>query len=203
VGNAAAFALEAGAALYGLRGAAPELSEFGNVDAAATGAGTRALGAEVDTIPRNGNRLVLDQSYVSDIGDVACGPTSCAMVMNDRGQWVNISHLAQDAGLVPGVGTDVLGLASALQNNGVGAARAVFGATVDDLAAATANGESAIAHVNLSGDAGHFVVVDGVTTRAGQAVVAVRDPLDGQFFVPVNQFQAKFSGQAVLTNGPH
>ena len=177
--------------------------DLGTTGEAATGAGSRALGAEVDTIPRTGTRLVLDQSYVSDIGDVACGPTACAMVINDRGQWVNISHIAQDAGLVPGIGTDVNGLADALQTNGVGTARAVFGATIDDLAAATANGDAAIAHVNLSGDTGHFVVVDGVTNRGGQAVVAVRDPLDGQFFVPVDQFNAKFSGQAVLTNGPY
>ena len=179
--------------------------KIGNTAAgdASFGAGTRALGGEVTTIPRNGSRLVLDQSYVSDIGNVACGPTSCAMVMNDRGQFVNISHLAQDAGLVPGVGTDVLGLSDALRQNGVSAARASFGTTIDDLAASTANGNAAIAHVNLTGDAGHFVVVDGVTTRGGQAVVAVRDPLDGQFFVPVAQFKTKFSGQAVLTDGPH
>lgn len=131
------------------------------------GAGTRALGGEVTTIPRNGSRLVLDQSYVSDIGNVACGPTSCAMVMNDRGQFVNISHLAQDAGLVPGVGTDVLGLSDALRQHGLSTARASFGTTIDDLAASTANGNAAIAHVSLTGDAGHFVVVDGVTTRMG------------------------------------
>jgi filamentous hemagglutinin len=172
------------------------------VDASA-GAGSRALGAEVDAIARNGNRLVIDQRYVSEIGDVACGPTACAMVLNDRGQWVNISHVAKDAGLIPGLGTDVMGLAEALQTSGIGSARAVFKATVDDLAAATAKGDAAIVHVRLSGDAGHFVVVDGITTRAGQPVVAVRDPMDGQFFVPLDQFKAKFSGQAVFTNGRH
>jgi filamentous hemagglutinin len=47
---------------------------------------------------------------------------------------------------------------------------------------------------------GHFVVVDGVTTRQGQAVVAVRDPGSGkQYFVPKAEFESKFSGQAVFT----
>ncbi len=184
-------------------GAAAEISNAANTS---FGAGNRALGAEVSTISRNGSRVVIDQSYVSEIGNVACGPTSCAMIMNDRGQFVNISHLAQDAGLVPGIGTDVLGLSEALRQNGVSAARATFGTTIDDLAASTANGNAAIAHVNLTAggkEVGHFVVVDGVTTRAGRTVVAIRDPSDGQFFVPADQFKTKFSGQAVLTNGPH
>jgi filamentous hemagglutinin len=54
-----------------------------------------------------------------------------------------------------------------------------------------------LAHVNLK-HGGHFVVVAGVTTRGGQAVVAVRDPGTGlQYFVPRAEFESKFSKQVV------
>nr|WP_328517144.1 cysteine peptidase family C39 domain-containing protein [Ralstonia solanacearum] len=174
-----------------------------SAQSAASGAGAAAGSLESDTnsIARNGDRLVIDQRYVSDIGNVACGPTACAMVLNDRGQWVNITQLAKEASLVPGVGTDVMGLAKTLRNNGLSSASWKLNASVDDLAVATSNGNAAIAHVTLEGVGGHFVVVDGVTVRQGQSVVAVRDPGTGtQYFVPRREFAEKFSGQVVFTH---
>lgn len=68
------------------------------------------------------------------------------------------------------------------------------------MGAATSNGNSAIARVVLDSGEGHFVVVDGVTSRQGQFVVAVRDPGTGtQYFVPAAEFAKKFSGQVVFT----
>ena len=44
-------------------------------------------------------------------------------------------------------------------------------------------------------------VVDGVTIRNSQTVVAIRDPALGrQYFTPVNEFNLKYSGQAIFTN---
>ncbi|MFC3400510.1 cysteine peptidase family C39 domain-containing protein [Ralstonia solanacearum] len=186
---------------------AGKVAEQGNATSAqsaansAAGAAAGSLEADTNSIARNGDRLVIDQRYVSNIGDVACGPTACAMVLNDRGQWVNITQLAKEASLVPGVGTDVVGLAKTLRNNGLGSASWKLNASVDDLAVATSNGNAAIARVTLENGSGHFVVVDGVTVRQGQSVVAVRDPGTGtQYFVPRREFADKFSGQVVFTH---
>ncbi|QRO33536.1 hemagglutinin repeat-containing protein [Chromobacterium violaceum] len=150
-------------------------------------------------LARNGRRLVLDQRYVSGIGDYACGPTSCAMVLNDAGKWANIKSLANTAGIEAPFGTNVVGLTKALRANGMESASWSLNATVDDLASQTARGHAAIARMELD-RGGHFVVVDGVTTRQGQAVVAVRDPGNGtQYFVPKTEFESKFSGQVVFT----
>ncbi|MGU7812468.1 cysteine peptidase family C39 domain-containing protein [Burkholderia sp. AW49-1] len=121
--------------------------------------------------------------------------------MNDRGQWVNISQIAKDANLVPGWGTDVVGLSNALQKNGLSSARWAVDASVDDLAAATSRGNAEIAHVDLDVGGGHFVVMDGVTTRLGKSVVEIRDPGTGaQYFVPAKEFSKKFTGQVVYTH---
>jgi filamentous hemagglutinin len=79
-------------------------------------------------------------------------------------------------------------------------ARALTDQTIESLTRATAKGDPAIALVDL--DRGrHFVVVDGVTSRQGQKVVAIRDPANGrQYFTPVEEFSERFSGEAVLTN---
>lgn len=48
---------------------------------------------------------------------------------------------------------------------------------------------------------GHAVVVNGVTIRNGQTVVAIRDPALGrQYFTPVEEFYQKFSGEVIYTN---
>lgn len=75
----------------------------------------------------------------------------------------------------------------------------VSGVTLEQLAAATAGGNPAILAMSLT-RGGHAVVVDGVTMRAGQAVVAILDPALGwQYFTPVEQFVRQFSGQAIFT----
>jgi filamentous hemagglutinin len=121
------------------------------------------------------------------------------MVLSDYGKWANITTLAETAGIKAPYGTDVIGLTKALRANGVESANWTLNASMDELAMATAKGNAAIARMDLA-RGGHFVVVDGVTVREGQAVVAVRDPGSGlQYFVPKAEFEAKFSGQAVFT----
>ncbi|EJN01452.1 hemagglutinin repeat-containing protein [Herbaspirillum sp. YR522] len=162
--------------------------------------GAGGAGGDTGLIVRNGDRLVLDQRYISDIGGYACGPTACAMVLNDNGKWVNITEIAKAAGIVPGRGTDIISLTEALQNSGLSSARWAMNATLDDLAVATSKGNAAIGRILLENGEGHFVVIDGVTVRQGKSVVAIRDPGDGsQYFLPVNTFTNKFGGQVVFT----
>lgn len=96
----------------------------------------------------------------------------------------------------------MIGLSKALQGNGISSAKWSLNASVSDLANATAKGDAVIAQVMIdNGNTIHFVVVDGVTTRYGQKVVAVRDPGTGsQYFVPTDEFSGKFTGQVVFTN---
>lgn len=157
-----------------------------------------------DVFARSDARSVFNQRNGSAINEVACGPTSCAMVMSDRGQRIDIRTLSRDAGLLPNQGTSVANLALALQRNGVRDARYAPTASMRQLQDATANGSSAIVHLNNPGsNVGHFVVVDGVQNVAGRPFVAIRDPWGGtRMSVPADRFANRFSGHAVLTNGP-
>jgi hypothetical protein len=81
------------------------------------------------------------------------------------------------------------------------------GLTVDDLARATssrAGGNPAIAVLREPPGASHplhAVVVDGVTERLGQRVVAVRNPQTGsQYFELADKFAKDFIGQAITVN---
>ncbi|MCF3467115.1 hypothetical protein JAK72_19080 [Stenotrophomonas maltophilia] len=47
----------------------------------------------------------------------------------------------------------------------------------------------------------HFVVVDGVTERAGVKVVAIRDPHGVQYFSALSTFERNFSGDVVVPRG--
>lgn len=50
-------------------------------------------------------------------------------------------------------------------------------------------------------DRGYHAIVDGVTIRNGQTFVAIRDPALGrQYFTPINEFNLKYSAQAIFTN---
>jgi hypothetical protein len=65
--------------------------------------------------------------------------------------------------------------------------------TTDMIAKATAGRNPIVAHVK-----GHFVIVDGVTIRNGQRVVAIRDPWKGtQYFESVIEFEKRFTGNVV------
>jgi Peptidase C39 family len=152
------------------------------------------------SLPRNGKREVLNQMNAPEHGKVACGPTSCGMVLNTAGKPVNLGALIKQSELNPKVGTYGTGLASALRQNGIKDARYIPRISLDDLAKATAHGNPAIVRLNLN-RGGHFVIVDGITVRQAQKVVAIRDPGGGrQYFTPIAEFTEKFSGETVLTN---
>ena len=72
--------------------------------------------------------------------------------------------------------------------------------TIQDLADATANGNPAIAAVRQGGT-GHAIVIDGVTTRQGVPVVAIRDPWGEQFFERTDVFNERFLKQGIIING--
>ncbi|MFY1079894.1 papain-like cysteine protease family protein, partial [Escherichia coli] len=83
-------------------------------------------------------------------------------------------------------------LAQVLRNNGLSSTRRAS-VTIEELAKATAKGDPAIVRMSLD-RGGHAVVVDGVTMRNGQYVVAIRDPAMGrQYFTPIDEFKRKFS----------
>lgn len=72
---------------------------------------------------------------------------------------------------------------------------------VADLARYTANGTPVIVQVvDKAAGTGfsHFVVVDGITTRNGISVVAIRDPHGKQYFSPATTFEKNFSGYVVV-----
>jgi hypothetical protein len=139
---------------------------------------------------RNGARPLQSQ-----IATNTCGPTAVGMTLDTTTaartstKLFNLQLSAQ--------GTTIDRLAKLLNVNGVSATwRAGF--NIEQLALATSRGRPAIAHVGIPGGGGHFVVVDGVTTRIGQRVVAIRDPAGGrQYFELVSEFLKRFSGQVV------
>ncbi len=156
------------------------------------------------SFPRNGKRAVFDQGNAP-----TCASTSCGMVLDTLGQSVDLNILAKQA-RVTSRGTNARNIVLALRANGVSTARVERGLTLDDLVNATSKGYPVIANVTVTRFAtdgsfwargGHAVVVDGVTTRQGQKMVAIRDPAGGrQFFTPAQEFIDLFTGEAILTN---
>ncbi|WP_276312244.1 hemagglutinin repeat-containing protein [Variovorax guangxiensis] len=165
-------------------------------NAAATAAKNPLL---VDSIPRNGNRLVLDQGMAP-----TCGHNSCGMVLDTLGNSVDVAKLIEkvppgDLGIFPKQ------VEALMKAEGVDAV-ALGRRNVDDLARYTADGVPVVVRiVDKTGgtDFSHFVVVDGVTTRNGVRVVAIRDPqgkqyFSQQYFSPAGTFQTNFTGDVIL-----
>lgn len=160
-------------------------------NAAATAAKNPLL---VDSIPRNGNRLVLDQGMAP-----TCGHNSCGMVLDTLGNSVDVAKLIEkvppgDLGIFPKQ------VEALMKAEGVDAV-ALGRRNVDDLARYTADGVPVVVRiVDKTGgtDFSHFVVVDGVTTRNGVRVVAIRDPQGKQYFSPAGTFQTNFTGDVIL-----
>jgi filamentous hemagglutinin len=73
---------------------------------------------------------------------------------------------------------------------------------IDDLSRYTSNGVPVVVRIeDKSSQFSHFVVVDGVTSRQGVAVVAIRDPQGFQYFSPVSSFVKSFSGDVIYLKG--
>lgn len=147
-----------------------------------------------DAIPRGGDRLVVNQGPVP-----TCGHNSCGMVLNTLGKEVDVGTLIQK--LPPSEkGIFAQDVASLMKSEGVPAS--AFGSrNVSDLARYTSNGTPVVVRVvdkTTGSGFSHFVVVDGVTTRNGISVVAIRDPHGKQYFSPVSTFERNFSGEVVV-----
>ncbi|WPN98504.1 DUF637 domain-containing protein [Pseudomonas sp. MUP55] len=147
-----------------------------------------------DSLPRSGDRLVVNQGPVP-----TCGHNSCGMVLDTMGHKVDIGNLIEK--LPPGKdGIFPQDVANLMKSEGVNTA--VYASrNVADLARYTANGTPVIVQVvDKAAGTGfsHFVVVDGITTRNGVSVVAVRDPHGKQYFSPATTFEKNFSGYVVV-----
>lgn len=75
--------------------------------------------------------------------------------------------------------------------------------SVSDVKRLTSNGRPAIAIVRTGPKTNHAIVVDGVTKRGGQQVVAIRDPAGGTnggvYYETVSSFNARFTGNVIET----
>ncbi|MBX4132944.1 hypothetical protein JMI89_04795 [Frischella sp. Ac48] len=122
------------------------------------------------SIIRNGKRLVLNQGNLP-----TCGDNSRAMILDIAGMKYDLNKLITDS-KVGSNGARMTDLVTALKNQGINDARFASKTSLEDISSATANGI-----VAMKLDRGyHAVVVDGVTIRNGQTVVAIRDPALGR-----------------------
>ena len=140
-------------------------------------------------LQRNGKRTVLNQGPYP-----TCGPTSCGMILDDLLPNRAKTSLGGYRG-VTSKGTTADNLANLLKENGVNA-KFKKGMSIEDLAEATSNGKPAIAAIRVR-YGGHAVVVDGITTKFGEKVVAIRNPWGTQYFQKVSEFKKVFLRQGV------
>jgi len=142
----------------------------------------------VDALPRDGDRVVSPQGGVP-----TCGQHSCTMLTNAEGKGLDPISLIRQTGQVA---TNRIDLENLLKRNGVDA-KSFTNKSVDDLVKYTKNGAPVITRVTGNNGFSHWVVVDGITTRQGKKVVAIRDPHGQKYFTPVSTFQRNFSGDIV------
>ncbi|NWD72287.1 hypothetical protein HX870_32255 [Pseudomonas gingeri] len=160
-------------------------------DIAGTGARNPLL---EDAILRSGDRLVVNQGPVP-----TCGHNSCGMGLDIVCKEVDIEIFIQK--LPPSekeiFARDVAGLM-----NSEGVPASAFGSrNVADFARYTGDGTPVVVRIvdNTKGtEFSNFVVGDGVATRNGISVVAIRDPHGAQYFSLVSTFQRNFSGEVVV-----
>lgn len=133
-------------------------------------------------------------------GSVTCGQHACGMVLNTQGRPVAVDDIIRSHPPDSSRGSSQTQLQRALRDNGVGNT-AFSGRSVEDLGRYTNGGRPAIATVQTGSNTYHAVVVDGVTTRGGQRVVAIRDPgggiNGGVYYETVQLFQNRFTGHVI------
>lgn len=136
-------------------------------------------------------------------GSVTCGQHACGMVLNTQGRPVAVDDIISSRPPDFVNGSSQTQLQRALRDNGVGST-AFSGRTVEDLGRYTSGGRPAIATVQTGPNSYHAVVVDGVTRRGGQQVVAIRDPAGGTnggvYYETVSSFQTRFTGDVIRMN---
>jgi len=145
---------------------------------------------------RNGDRIVLLQGP-----NPTCGPVCAAMIAEGEGLIAlpeNFIVIARQNGWLSANGMLRRDLPKLLDEFRI-ASREMTGQNLNQLATATAGGRPAI--VRLKGADGHFVIVDGVTTRMGERVVAIRNPHGQQYFQRVADFEAQWDNSMVVIEG--
>ena len=120
------------------------------------------------------------------------------MIMDTLGHEVDLEQLVKE-GTQPGqTGMAPYQVVGLLKTHGVTAIDWT-GRNIADLARYIAHGKPVIAWIaNKATGFSHWVVVDGVTSRSGIEVVAVRDPWGKQYFSPTSTFGKYFTGSVVV-----
>ncbi|MCX7568168.1 cysteine peptidase family C39 domain-containing protein [Sulfitobacter sp. F26169L] len=140
-----------------------------------------------DATPRGGKRALSDQGALPN-----CGQHSCEMITDTVGKRIDAADLIKEhAG--PSWGHE---LRKALAAKGV-KATSLGGRNMDSIARLTKSGNPVIAHVTGKNGFSHWVVVDGITTKMGKKVVAVRDPHGQAYFAAYDTFKKAFAGNLV------
>jgi RHS repeat-associated protein len=151
---------------------------------------------EVGILKRSGERIVLPQGP-----NPTCGAMCAAMVAEGEGGFVipeNFVVIARQKGWLTETGMLRSDIPNLLGEARI-ASHEVTGATIQQLAAATAKGKPAI--VRFSTADGHFVIVDGVTRRMGQPVVAIRNPQGQKYFQLVTEFEKQWDKSMITIEG--
>ncbi|WP_141733397.1 cysteine peptidase family C39 domain-containing protein [Oligoflexus tunisiensis] len=150
---------------------------------------------------RNESRSMVYQ----DPGSLNCGPATCGMVLDTYGKPKKLVDLIAQVGDKATTGDELVAL---LKSNSVNARRNME-TFPNDLERLTAGGRPVIARVATNGDYDHWIVVDGITIRNGQKVVAIRDPAPkprpdstkgGPYYELFETFKARYTREAIIPN---
>jgi hypothetical protein len=166
----------------------------------ASAAGAPGSFDSIGRLQRRSDREILYQGRDT----VTCGPTSCSAVLNTlTGKNVPVETLVSRVVLLD-KGTTGDQLVNVLKSEGV-SARWNFSTFPKDLETLTAKGRPVIAKVKVDATNNHWIVVDGVTTRLGRKVVAIRDPgYESEkfryYFELWETFSARYLKEAVIPN---
>jgi hypothetical protein len=153
----------------------------------------------------NGNPIIRTNDrgsvQIQPNGSVTCGQHSCGMVLNTQGNPVAVDDLIRShPPNIPGEGSTPDHLQRLLRDHGI---NSVFrpSAGIDAISRWTSQGRPVIATVRTGPDRYHAIVVDGVTSRGGQRVVAIRDPggrpNGGVYYETESSFRNRFIGEVI------
>ena len=117
------------------------------------------------------------------------------MVLKTKNKSVAVNELIHQIPPSP-KGISIYKVEALLKNNGV-KAQALSRRKLDDIVRYTKTGNPVIVRIKNK-DFSHFIVVDGITTRGGVKVVAIRDPHGKQYFSPATTFEKSFTGDVIF-----
>ena len=150
---------------------------------------------KTDAIVKETQRLLVSQGNAP-----TCGHNSCVMVLDTLGKKVDVNELIKQ---IPPSDSGIFykDVSRLLTSNGV-ENLALSGRTISDIERYTNKGTPIIVRISngkIGEDAfSHFVVVDGITEKAGQKVVVIRDPHNVSYYTPIASFKKYFTGDTVI-----